>query len=157
MLDVAQFFLPDACEFTACEQFFVNGVYEFDAGGGGEQVLALTTDIAALEESLYDSGSRRRPPDAVFLQSGAQFLVFYELAGRFHGSEQRRLGVVFGWCGPLFSEGWRVGACLSGGEWGQGAFFLTAFVVFFVGFLFVFCIYGMPSGVENFFAADLEF
>ena len=54
-LDVAQFLLPDARQFAAFEQFFVDGVDEFDARGRGQQILAFAPDVVALEQRLDDA------------------------------------------------------------------------------------------------------
>ena len=88
MLDVAQLLFPDTCQFTALQQFLVDEVDELDARWGGDEALAVALDIVALEEGLDDAGTRGWAPDAVFLHSGAQCLVFHELARRLHGAQQ---------------------------------------------------------------------
>ena len=57
MLDIAQLLFPDAGEFATLQQFFLDGVDQFDACGGGQQVLPFPTDIAALEKGLDNAGA----------------------------------------------------------------------------------------------------
>ena len=67
MLDVAELLLPDTGQFATLQQFLMDGVNEFDACRGCHQILALATDVVALEEGLDDAGTGGWSADSVLL------------------------------------------------------------------------------------------
>ena len=101
--DVAQFFLPLACEFSAFQQFFLYGGYEVDACFGGIERLAHLAYVAALEEGFDDGGAGRGSAYAVLFQCVAQFVVVNKASGGFHSPQQGCLGVGFGRRGPFLA------------------------------------------------------
>ena len=86
MLDITQFLLPDTRQFTTLQQFFLDDVYQFDAGSRGQQVLLLPTDIVALEECLDDARTGGRTPDTILFHGGTQLLIIHKLTRCLHGT-----------------------------------------------------------------------
>ena len=156
VLNVAQLFLPDARQFAAFKQLFLDYSDEFDARRRGNYALAFAPYVVSFEQSFDDVRPRRRPPDAVLFQGGAQLFVVYELSGRLHRAEQRRLGVVWGRSCPLLGQRRLVGAALSLGEGRQGALLVLAVGVVCVVLRRVFRVQHAPSRVKYLLAADLE-
>ena len=133
-LNVAQFLLPLAGEFSTFEEILLDDTYEGNACGRGFQTLANFLNILPLVECLDDGGTRRGTADAVGFEGVAQLVVVHHLAGRLHGAEEGGFGVGFGRCGLLLGEGrlmWAMFALLEGGKG-----------LLFVGIIRIFRIFG---------------
>jgi len=99
----------------------------------------------------------RRPSDTVFLQGGTQFVVFNKLSRRLHGTQQRRLGVKLGRCGPLLRQTRHVRSALAFYERWQCALLIILFRVIFFGLRqHIFGVYRTPTGIENGLSSHLE-
>ena len=123
MLDVAELLLPDTGQFATLQQFLMDGVNEFDACRGCHQILALATDVVALEEGLDDAGTGGRSADSVLLQCCTKFFVFYEFTGCLHRTQQGCLGIILRWRGPFLRQGRLMFSRFAFCEGWEGSFF----------------------------------
>ena len=133
MFYIAQFLLPDAREFATLEQFFTDGVDEFDTRRRGNEVLAFALDVVAFEEGLDDACPGRWPSDAILLEGCAQGVILDKLARRLHCPQQGCLGIELGRCGPFLGERGQVGSAFSLREYGQRALLVVLLLLLVIG------------------------
>ena len=156
-LYLPQFLFPSPCQFGRFEQRGDDGVDEFDPDIGGAQGLALLHDIVSLVEFLDDSRTCGWSSYAVLFHGVAEFFIVNGLSCCLHGTEQGRLGVVFGWCCGLFLQPGSVRSALTFDESREGLacyLFVVWRIVFFIGFIA--CKDLSPSGFEHLSASYLE-
>ena len=104
LFNFTKFLLPDTCEFSTLEEFFVDDADEFHTCRSGNEAFAFLADVVTFEKGFDDGGTGGRTPDAVFLHGIAQFFVIDKLACRFHRTEQGGFGIGFGRLCPFLGK-----------------------------------------------------
>jgi hypothetical protein len=70
--------------------------HELEGLGGGYQLAAFAQDVFLVEQAFDDGRARGRRAQPFLLHGLAQFVVVHQLAGAFHGAQQRGFGVARG-------------------------------------------------------------
>ena len=148
----------------------MDGVNEFDACRGCHQILALATDVVALEEGLDDAGTGGWSADSVLLQCCTKFFVFYEFTGCLHRTQQGCLGIILRWRGPFLRQGRLMFSRFAFCEGWEGSFFyhfllgavsrvcvsVGVICIVVIGILRILGIDYSPARFENLLTAYLE-
>ena len=152
-LHLAELVLPFAGEFGLGERFGFEAAEEGDEGesfGGDDEVAALADEVALEDEALDDLRPGGRGAEAALAHGFAEFLVVDELAGAFHGGEERAFVEAGGRFGDVLFHLHGLGPrALAFGHGDDG------FVVLAVA-LGLLAIDGEPAGIDDDFAVGLE-
>ena len=91
LFNLPELLFPDTRQFGRLQQFFMDNLNKFDACRCSNQVFLFLADIIALEQSLNNCRTRRRPADTILFQSIPQFIVIHQFTCGFHGTQQGSL------------------------------------------------------------------
>jgi hypothetical protein len=102
VLHLRQLVFPLAGQLGLGELFHAQAAqqrHELEGLGGGDQLAAFAQHVFLVQQAFDDGCARGRRAQAFFLHGLAQLVVVHQLAGAFHGAQQRGFGVARGRAG----------------------------------------------------------